>query len=789
MVGVDFSVVFLNVHFRPVFLLACVAVLLIGTTQPLPAADTVVFVHDTHMHGGLEGPSIFVQENPPETTPLNAANYFGLVEGIRERRGENYVRMLGGGDDLIGGLQGWEFLGNNMVDAFNAGGLDYNTYGNHEFDAGPAVVRRRIDDSNFQWVSANVVTSADSEVFGRAQGADSFALETINGVRVGFTGFVQDTAPQVTLFGHRAGPLEKVDVRDPVAALSEVVPAMKAAGAEVVVVMNHGGSQPGHDDVRRVARNVNDIDLIVGDHDDTVTCTRVPGTPFCAPEYINGATIILIGDEYLHLGETLFRVDADGNITDSEVIRHDLLAGTDAVTGDSITPDPVVDAVMDTYLQPYHAKYLDTVGRTLVPFDARHSTLWTGESALGDFYADATRPVFDADASLHLPFLWSDTQYPAGPLHHLDIYRTFSVAAIFNANVFEPVPDLVVKMELTGDSLAQLMGFALSQDPPNPFFPMTSGMWYAFDPHDTRPSQRATHIYVDGQPLDRSQTYEIATKSFMARPEELARRVGSAPDSLPPALTETVGKARILNDRLVSVQEVIVDKIRREDPIEPNVVGRVSVVTETGPARFGDSVTLTNGDLGRGAPEAAPPFELTLRVDSGAAPSTPVFSIFALGPTHPKVTSLEASKGGGLTASPGGADRFDTNFQVVLNVSPDTSVDSDSIVMTIDANGADTAGFGSFRPAVYEPGSGWKPIAASRVLRRDGAQLTFRPPHFSSFAVVGRVDGDGGGSCLMQRAGMPDGLNEALRGLRDRMLPTSPGRWMTAVYYGMFGRQ
>ncbi len=771
-----------------IFPLVCVWGLLIGSGHPLPAADTVVFVHDTHMHGGLEGPSIFVKDDPTAGTDLNTANYFGLVEGIRARRGDTYVRVLGSGDDLIGHLEGWEFRGKNMVDAFNAGGLDYNTYGNHEFDAGPAVVRRRIDDSDFQWLSANVVTSADSRVFGQAQGADSYAIETINGVRVGFTGYVHDSAPQNALMGHRVRWLEKVDVLDPVPALQQVVGDMQDAGAEVIVVMNHGGSDPG--EVRELARQVDGIDLIVGDHDDTVTCTRVPGTPFCSPEYINGATIVLIGDEYLHLGETWFQVDSNGNITDSEVIRHDLLSGTDAVTGDPITPDPTVESVMDTYLQAYFDKYADTVGRTRVPFDARHSTLWTGESAVGDFFADATRPVFDADAAVHVPLMWSDTQYPAGPIHHMDVYRTFSLGAIIDPNVFAPATDMLVKMELTGDSLARLMGFGLSLEASEghyPLFPMTSGIWYAFDPDAAAPSERVSHVYIDGEPLDRSRTYEIATRSFMARPDVFAGRAGLAPGSLPPAVTETVGKARILNRTLIPVQEAIVEKIRREGPIEPTVAGRVSVVAETGPARFGDAISVTNADLGRGAPEAAPPFEVTLRVDSGAAASTPTFSVFALGPTHPQVTALGAARSGEVTAGPDGVDRFDTNFQVVVNVSPDTPVNPDSVVLTIDAGGADTAGFGAFRPAVYEPGSGWEPIGESRVLRRDGARLTFRPPHFSSFAVLGRVGGGSGGSCLIQRTGMPEPVTRALRGLRDRVLAAAPGRWMTGVYYRVVG--
>jgi 5'-nucleotidase len=47
--------------------------------------------------------------------------------------------------------------GRQMVECLNAMGLDYVTFGNHEFDYKYEVLQDRIDGSKFQWISSNVL--------------------------------------------------------------------------------------------------------------------------------------------------------------------------------------------------------------------------------------------------------------------------------------------------------------------------------------------------------------------------------------------------------------------------------------------------------------------------------------------------------------------------------------------------------------------------------------------------------------------------------------------------------
>jgi 5'-nucleotidase/UDP-sugar diphosphatase len=86
-------------------------------------------------------------------------------------------------------------------------GLDYATFGNHEFDISAAALRDRISESTFKWFSGNV-TQANGEPFNNV--VENVIVEIPNG----------DAAPlKVGLIGLTIGsnPAEYVAYQDPMA--------------------------------------------------------------------------------------------------------------------------------------------------------------------------------------------------------------------------------------------------------------------------------------------------------------------------------------------------------------------------------------------------------------------------------------------------------------------------------------------------------------------------------------------------------------------------------------------
>src|SRR5205085_4911136 len=88
--------------------------------------------------------------------------------------------------------------GAQMIAVLNAVGLDGATFGNHEFDFGPRVLRERMSESRFTWLSANVVERGAGRPFGGA--ARERVLERA-GRRIGLFGLTTADAASTSAGG------------------------------------------------------------------------------------------------------------------------------------------------------------------------------------------------------------------------------------------------------------------------------------------------------------------------------------------------------------------------------------------------------------------------------------------------------------------------------------------------------------------------------------------------------------------------------------------------------------
>src|SRR5215204_2677627 len=68
-----------------------------------------------------------------------------------------HTLFLFSGDTISPSVESITYKGAQMIEAWNVAGLDYATFGNHEFDFGPEVLQERIKESRFGWVAANVI--------------------------------------------------------------------------------------------------------------------------------------------------------------------------------------------------------------------------------------------------------------------------------------------------------------------------------------------------------------------------------------------------------------------------------------------------------------------------------------------------------------------------------------------------------------------------------------------------------------------------------------------------------
>ncbi|MEA2932117.1 MAG: hypothetical protein QOI56_902 [Actinomycetota bacterium] len=197
-----------------------------------------------------------------ELTPVSGGTEGGMarVATLRAQlRAENpnTVTILAG--DLLNPsalstatVDGQRLAGRQMVDVMNVLGLDYATFGNHEFDLSQEQLSQRLAESKFTWISSNVA-QADGRPLPNVPANAMFTVRNATG-----------TAIRVGLFGLTvsSNPAAYVTYRDPVEVAKEQVAALRAQ-VDILVAVTHLSLADDIDLVQKVP----EIDLVLGGHE------------------------------------------------------------------------------------------------------------------------------------------------------------------------------------------------------------------------------------------------------------------------------------------------------------------------------------------------------------------------------------------------------------------------------------------------------------------------------------------------------------------------------------------
>jgi 5'-nucleotidase/UDP-sugar diphosphatase len=118
-----------------------------------------------------------------EIAPLSGGQYGGMArvahvrDSVAKVNPNTYLVMAGDflNPSLLGAIKvnGERINGKHMIEVMNAMNFDLVTFGNHEFDIGEEALQKRINESNFQWTSANVKQKTEN-------GSRPFTLQRSN---------------------------------------------------------------------------------------------------------------------------------------------------------------------------------------------------------------------------------------------------------------------------------------------------------------------------------------------------------------------------------------------------------------------------------------------------------------------------------------------------------------------------------------------------------------------------------------------------------------------------------
>ena len=418
-----------------------------------------------------------------------------LVRGLR-RETPNTLFVLAG-DTLSPSVLSTLRQGAQMIEGWNALGLDLATFGNHEFDFGPAVLAQRMGESQFPWVSSNVLDRATGEPFG---GARRWLRRDFEGVRVGVIGLTTPDAAKTS----NGGPGLRFE--EPVAAARTAVAALGSVDLRVAVT-----HLPLRED--RVLADALPLDAILGGHDHD---------PMLHEQ--GRAVIVKAGSDALNVGQVEYEIRCGAVIG-----RRQRLIPID----DRLAEAPDVVALVQRQAAVL-ARELDTpVGATAVALDARESVTRRQETPLGQLFADLMRARVGAQVGLlNSGAIRGNRVVPAGPITKRDIRQLL------------PFSNTVTLLDVSGAALRAALEHSVDELPrPTGHFLQTAGLRFSVDPAQP-PGRRIGAIEVEGRPLDPAGSYRVAVPDYLARGRDgysmlAAARVLLSPED-GPGLIETI---------------------------------------------------------------------------------------------------------------------------------------------------------------------------------------------------------------------------------------------------------
>jgi sulfur-oxidizing protein SoxB len=345
-----------------------------------------------------------------------------IVKAIRAER-PGRTLLLDGGDTLTGSWTSLQTRGQDMVEAMTLLAPDATT-GHWEFTLGEARVREIADKLAFPLLAQNVRdTEFEDPVF------PAYKMFERGGVRIAAIGqafpFTPISNPRWMI------PKWTFGIRD--ADMQKQVDAVRAEGADLVVVLSHNG----FDLDRKMAGIVRGIDVILTAH-----------THDALPEVVKvGRTLLVASGSN---GKFVARLDLDVRGKEIRDYRFRLIP----VFSDVISPDREMAALIARQRAPYVPELVRILGHTSGLLYRRGTVAGT----LDDLFCEAMLAERDAEIALSPGVRWGTSLLPGQVITFEDItnacamsypacYRTRMTGARLREvledvadNVFNPDP-------------------------------------------------------------------------------------------------------------------------------------------------------------------------------------------------------------------------------------------------------------------------------------------------------------------------------------------------------------
>lgn len=380
-----------------------------------------------------------------EIAPIQGGMYGGMarVETVHKqllKEDKNTMLVLAGdflSPSLLGTMKynGERVRGKQMVEVMNAMNFDLVAFGNHEFDLSFTHLQDRLNESKFDWISANVLHNVDGKhsyfykiVDGKKETLKDFFIKEFKNsdgttLKVGFISVCIPSNPKsYVYYGDMYKEIQRSynEIKDKV---------------DIVLGLTHASLTQD----KEIAKLLPKVPLIMGGHEHTNSYTKV-GEVTIAKADANAKTAYIHRFEY--------------NPKTKEVsFKSELKEINKSIPFDASVKE-VVDkwqAVLEDKIQEVVSNPYEIIYKAAEPLDARESTIRVVQTNMGKIIAESMSLAYNnkVDCALVNGGSVRIDDVLSGDINAVDIFRVL------------PYGGEILKVEIKGSLLKKVLDFGV----------------------------------------------------------------------------------------------------------------------------------------------------------------------------------------------------------------------------------------------------------------------------------------------------------------------------------------
>ncbi|KAL0123038.1 hypothetical protein PUN28_007577 [Cardiocondyla obscurior] len=484
---------------------------------------TIQIIHTNDMHARFEETSKLSTVCTPEDSTAGKCygGFARIATLVRQARSKSRPTIFLNAGDTYQGTPWYSVYKWKAVTWFmNLLAPDAISLGNHEFDDGVDGLIPFIQNASYPVLTTNLDLSEQPNL--AATRLKNSTILEVNGRKIGVIGYL---TPETKIIS----TTENVIFNDEVAAIQEEVGRLKEQGVDILIALGHSGFETD----KKIAREVEGIDLVIGGHTNTFLY-RGKAPDVEVPEGFYPTEVLQKSGRKVYVVQAYAYTKYLGNFTASFDIKGEVVH----IEGNPILVDSGVEQAEDVLelirekRGPINDLQTQVIGKTRVLLDGDSKNCRRQECNLGNLICDA---LVDYYAGEYLSKNgWTDAA--------IAVQNSGSIRAsitrdrndqVTREDIMSTLPfgNVVVKTSMTGQQILEMLEWSVHNidnitSTGNLFgaYLQLSGLQVVYDISQP-PNSRVVSVYVQCaacniptySKLEKNATYNVLLSDFLIK--------------------------------------------------------------------------------------------------------------------------------------------------------------------------------------------------------------------------------------------------------------------------------